>query len=95
MIDLYYIDEQDNLILVDYKTDYVETGKEQILIERYKEQLDFYKQALEEALNRKVDRIEIYSTYLQKSVLWGRRIMAILSIGTQRKKEEKRKNAIR
>ena len=89
MIDLYYIDEQDNLILVDYKTDYVETGKEQILIEKYKEQLDFYKQALEEALNRKVDRIEIYSTYLQKSVLWGRRIMAILSIETQRKRRKK------
>lgn len=70
MIDLYYIDENDKLILVDYKTDYVEEGKEQELLEKYKEQLMFYKQALEEALNQKVDRVEIYSTYLQKSIAY-------------------------
>lgn len=61
IIDLYYIDKDNNLILVDYKTDYVEDKN--ILKEKYKEQLKIYKQALEQALNRKVSKVIIYSTY--------------------------------
>lgn len=68
IIDLYYIDKNDNLVLLDYKTDYVENGKEQELIKKYKKQLDLYKEALEEALNRKVDRVYIYSVWLGKEI---------------------------
>ena len=64
IIDLYYIDKNDKLILVDYKTDYVEKDEEKKLIERYTEQLNIYKEAMEKSLNRKVDKVLIYSTYL-------------------------------
>ena len=66
VIDLYYINNNDELILVDYKTDYVEYEDE--LIKKYKEQLMLYKRALESALNKKVSKVCIYSTYLGKSV---------------------------
>ena len=68
IIDLYYIDKNDNLILVDYKTDYVPEGKENELINKYNSQLSLYKTALEEALNRKVDKKYIYSIYLGKAL---------------------------
>ena len=64
IIDLYYINKNDELILVDYKTDYVEKGEEQKLIDKYKKQLNLYKEALENSLERKVDKILIYSTWI-------------------------------
>ena len=60
------INEKDELILVDYKTDYVKEEKE--LIEKYKVQLELYKKALEESLDRKVEKIYIYSTQLNKAI---------------------------
>ena len=69
IIDLYYIDKNGKLVLVDYKTDYVEAEKENELVEKYKEQLYLYKDALEKALNRKVDRMWIYSLYLNESIV--------------------------
>ena len=66
IIDLYYINGNDELVLVDYKTDYVEKGKEEELLNKYRKQLDLYKRALESALNRKVDKVYIYSVYLEK-----------------------------
>ncbi len=68
IIDLYYVDENNKLILVDYKTDYVKVGEENKLKEKYNRQLGLYKAALEEALNTKVDKIYIYSVYLNKSI---------------------------
>ncbi len=69
IIDLYYINQNNELVLVDYKTDYVEKGKEQELIEKYQKQLELYKNALENALNRKVNKAYIYSVYLGKEIL--------------------------
>ena len=66
IIDLYYINEKDELILVDYKTDFVQTEEE--LIEKYKIQLQIYQKALEQVYQRRVDKIYIYSTYLNKPV---------------------------
>lgn len=68
IIDLYYINKNGELILVDYKTDYIEKGNEKELVIKYRKQLDLYKQALEEALNRKVEKSYIYSTYLGKEI---------------------------
>ena len=59
IIDLYFIDKEGSLVLVDYKTDYFRKGEEDVLIGKYKEQLSLYKKALEEALDRKVDRVYI------------------------------------
>ena len=68
IIDLYYITKDDELILLDYKTDWVHEGEEDILIKRHTPQLMLYKQALENALERKVDKIYIYSTTLGKTI---------------------------
>ena len=68
VIDLYFISENGELILVDYKTDYVKKGEENLLINKYKRQLEIYKNALEKALKRKVDKTFIYSIYLQKEI---------------------------
>ena len=66
IIDLYYIDKNDEVILVDYKTDYVLNEKD--LIDKYKKQLELYKIALESALNKKVYKTYIYSVYLDKEI---------------------------
>ena len=68
IIDLYYIDKDDNLVLVDYKTDYVEDGKEKDLVNKYKEQLKLYSNALEKALHKNVYKKYIYSVYLSKEI---------------------------
>ena len=66
MIDLYYINQKDELILVDYKTDFVHSERE--LIEKYTKQLEYYRKALEEALEKKVERVFLYSTFLGKEI---------------------------
>lgn len=66
IIDLYYINKEDELILVDYKTDFVQTEEE--LVQKYQTQLELYQKALEEALNRAVKKVYIYSTFLGKEI---------------------------
>ena len=68
IIDLYYIDKDNNLNLVDYKTDYVEEGKEQELVIKYKKQLELYKEALEKTYKKQVKNTYIYSVYLNKEI---------------------------
>lgn len=68
IIDAYFISEDGKIVLVDYKTDYVPNNDENSLKEKYKEQLRIYKNALENALKRKVDEVYIYSTYLNKQI---------------------------
>ena len=69
IIDLYYINQKGELILVDFKTDYVPDRQEDILINKYKTQLYLYKKALEISLEKKVDKTYIYSTYLEKEIM--------------------------
>lgn len=68
IIDLYFINENGQVVLVDYKTDYVENGNEIELVDKYKSQLNLYKQALESALGINVDKVYIYSVYLGKEI---------------------------
>jgi ATP-dependent helicase/nuclease subunit A len=68
IIDLYYITQENELVLVDFKTDFVENKNEQILIDKYRTQLELYKRALQCAFNRNVDKVYIYSTYLEKEI---------------------------
>ena len=58
IIDLYYIDKNDNLILIDFKTDYIsnEPNAKEKILDKYRVQLEIYKTALEQALGRKVDK---------------------------------------
>ena len=67
IIDLYYINQENEVILVDYKTDYVEGSGEE-LTDKYKVQLEIYKKALEESLKEKVKHVYIYSIYLNKEI---------------------------
>ena len=66
VIDLYFITNDDKLVLIDFKTDYVKNEEE--LINKYKKQLELYKEALEQALNRKVDQMGLYSLYLNRTL---------------------------
>ena len=68
IIDLYYRNEEGKIVLVDYKTDYVEEGQEEKLIKKYKEQLYMYKDALEQSLQENVSEIILYSVYVQKEI---------------------------
>ena len=68
IIDLYYINKNNELILVDYKTDYINKNEENQLIIKYKKQLAIYQDALENALKRKVHKKYIYSTSLNKEI---------------------------
>ncbi len=62
IIDLYYINQKDELILIDFKTDYVGKQKDakQKLKEKYKVQLELYKKALETATGKEVAKAELY-----------------------------------
>lgn len=66
IIDLYFINEVGEIILVDYKTDFVNNESE--LVNKYKVQLELYKRALEEAIGKKVKNVYIYSLYLGKEI---------------------------
>ena len=59
--------EDDQWVLVDYKTDRVKSGDE--LIRRYKIQMDLYKEALETLTNMPVKASYIYSFRLHEAVL--------------------------
>lgn len=54
-----YFEEEDGLVLVDYKTDYVKS--EEMLIKRYKAQLDYYEKALSQILGKPVKERILYS----------------------------------
>ena len=68
IIDLYFEESDGQLVLVDYKTDFIRDGEESILVDRHKEQLLLYKKALEAATNKKVKEIYLYSTCLNKEI---------------------------
>ena len=61
-----YIENENGIILVDYKTDNV--GNENILINRYKSQLMLYKKSLEMSTGKTVQAVYIYSFALGKEI---------------------------
>lgn len=65
MIDA-YMEEEDGLVLVDYKTDYVERKEE--LVERYHVQMEYYIRALEQVTEKKVKEAVIYSLRLGEEI---------------------------
>lgn len=65
IIDAYFV-ENDEIVLVDYKTDKVTHEHE--LTERYRAQLEHYGTALEQMLDKKVKEIYIYSFTLGKVI---------------------------
>ncbi|MBR6614630.1 MAG: PD-(D/E)XK nuclease family protein, partial [Lachnospiraceae bacterium] len=67
IIDVWF-EEDGELVLVDYKTDRVEEGNEQMLLDRYQIQMVYYAQALQQITQKKVKEAVIYSLALQKEV---------------------------
>lgn len=65
IIDVYF-EEEDFIVLMDYKTDVVD-GEMQ-LINRYKVQLEYYAEVLEKLLSKPVKDVMIYSFYLEKEL---------------------------
>lgn len=65
VIDVYF-EEEDGLVLLDYKTDRVESGDE--LVKRYRTQLDYYGEALERLTHKKVKEKLIYSFALHSVI---------------------------
>ena len=49
-----WMEETDGLVLIDYKTDRVAPGQEEVLVKRYGVQLDYYKRALEQIVKKPV-----------------------------------------
>jgi ATP-dependent helicase/nuclease subunit A len=60
-------EENGSLVLVDYKSD--RTYNENLLIDKYKLQLNLYKQALEIITGKKVSEVYIYSVEMEKEIL--------------------------
>ncbi|MGN0405961.1 MAG: helicase-exonuclease AddAB subunit AddA [Bariatricus sp.] len=61
-----YLEEDDGLVVLDYKTDQVQSGRE--LTERYQEQLRLYARALEQMTLKKVKEKVIYSFTLGEEI---------------------------
>lgn len=66
-----FFEEPDGLVLVDYKTDRVQKGQEEELVEKYRKQLWYYARVLERARGKKVKEVHIYSFALGKSIPVG------------------------
>lgn len=67
IMDAYFM-EDGELILVDYKTDKVRKGEEHILLERYRNQVLDYGEALSRAAGKPVKEAYIYSFGLGKEI---------------------------
>ena len=61
-------EENGELVLVDYKTDYVSSEEE--LLDLYKNQIAFYKKAVSKSLNKPVKEAMLYSFCLEKPCLY-------------------------
>lgn len=70
VIDLYYINKDNQINLIDYKTDKIRNKEkpEEYIKKKYLLQMIIYKLALEKAYNKKVENIAIYSTDLNKYI---------------------------
>ena len=67
IIDVYF-EEDDGLVVLDYKTDKVRSGGD--LLEKYKAQLEYYARALEQITGKKVKEKIIYSFTLGEEIVW-------------------------
>lgn len=63
-----YFEENGQVILVDYKTDFVKNGEVNLLIDKYKSQLDYYAKALEVTLGVDVKERYLYSFSTDEAV---------------------------
>ncbi|MCX4268602.1 MAG: helicase-exonuclease AddAB subunit AddA [Lachnospiraceae bacterium] len=67
VIDVYF-EEEGKLVLLDYKTDAVYEGQEEVLVMRYERQFELYKMALEQMTGEEVGEMILYSFGLGKEI---------------------------
>lgn len=67
IIDAFW-EEEDGLVLVDYKTDRIQRGQEEVLAERYRTQLAYYARALERVRGKKVKEVYLYAFAIGKAI---------------------------
>ncbi|MDU7956513.1 MAG: helicase-exonuclease AddAB subunit AddA [Clostridium perfringens] len=63
-----FFEEEDGYVLLDYKTDYVKEGEEEDFINKYKIQINLYKDTLNKILGEEVKEAYLYSFYLEKEL---------------------------
>ena len=61
-----YFEEDDTIVLMDYKTEVVDS--EETLIKRYQIQLDYYAEVLAKLLAKPVKDVVIYSFHFEKEI---------------------------
>ena len=59
-------EEEDKIVLLDYKTDYVEHGKENEVLDKYRIQIKYYKDAVEKITGKEVKECYLYLFGLNK-----------------------------
>ncbi|MGL5616941.1 MAG: helicase-exonuclease AddAB subunit AddA [Sarcina sp.] len=67
IIDCFFEDEE-GVVLIDYKTDYVKEGYEKDILEKYKIQIELYTETLEKILEKKVSEKYLYLFGLNKEI---------------------------
>ncbi len=66
IIDVYF-EEDDGIVLLDYKTDTMYTKN--LFIDKYKTQLEYYQKAIEQITHKNVKQKIIYAFYLNKEII--------------------------
>lgn len=63
-----FFEEEDGVVLLDYKTDYAEEGMEQEILDRYQVQIQLYADTLEKITGKKVKEKWLYLFGLEKGI---------------------------
>lgn len=64
-----FFESNGDLILLDYKTDYIKIGNEEDIIEKYKKQLDYYSDAIFKMTGKRVKYKYLYSFSIEKEII--------------------------
>lgn len=67
IIDGFY-ETETGIVLMDYKTDHLEKGQEEVLVKRYHAQMEAYAEALEKITGKPVEKKVLYSFSLNKEI---------------------------
>ncbi|MFT9497773.1 helicase-exonuclease AddAB subunit AddA [Anaerosolibacter sp.] len=63
-----YFEEEDGIVLVDYKTDYTGMDNVDNIVDQYRVQIELYRDALEAILHKKVKEAYLYLFHIDKEV---------------------------
>ena len=64
-----YFEEDDGIVLIDYKNSYMGNGTtEAVIVERYRNQIELYREALEAAAGKAVKESYLYMFDLKKFI---------------------------